>query len=245
MLVFNVNFEFSKDRAYEKIIYSIESNSPNYICVVDGNVLATAQKDILYREIINTSLLNICDGSSIALFTNWIYGTKFSAFTGPMIFKDLLYKDFKQLLLGNTSEILGLLKNKLKYDGCKIENYDFISLPFKSVEEFDYESIADNINRNSYDIIWVSLGAPKQEIFISKLTPLLKRGVVFAIGAAFNLILVEQRDTFVSAYMKKYHLGWCIRVAQEPKRIGGRAWNYLKLIPQLIYTEIVTKNKKN
>ena len=59
-------------------------------------------------------------------------------------------------------------------------------LPFVSVDEFDYELIAKKVNEEKPDIIWVSLGAPKQEIFMSKLLPFLQQGVMFGIGAAFN-----------------------------------------------------------
>lgn len=244
MYVFNIKFEFSKKVIFDTIFLCVKESMAKYVCVVDGNVLANVQQNISYRTIINNSLLNICDGSSIALFTNWIYGTHYSAFTGPMIFKELLYKNYKQLLLGNTTEILNLLKTKIQNDGYKISNYSFMSLPFREVEDFDYQSIADYINENSFDLIWVSLGAPKQEIFVSKLTPFLNRGVVFAIGAAFNLILDEKNESPFSIYLKRIYLGWVLRVISEPRRIGGRAWRYFKLIPKMIYLEIKKKNNK-
>lgn len=40
----------------------------------------------------------------------------------------------------------------------------FLELPFRKVEEFDYEGIAKTIEADGADIIWVALGAPKQEI---------------------------------------------------------------------------------
>ena len=68
-------------------------------------------------------------------------------------------------------------------------NIQAISLPFMPVENFDYQSIANKINKIEPDIIWVSLGAPKQEIFMNKIKPLLNHGVLFGIGAAFNFYI--------------------------------------------------------
>lgn len=244
MNIFNVIIEFDKQKLWRTIQQCIESHSKGYVCVVDGNVLANAHKVDWYREIINLSLLNICDGSSIALLTNLIYKTNYSAFTGPMIFKELLHKNYKQLLLGNTDEILNQIRAKLIKEGRDINNYGFKSLPFRTVDEFDYNAIAEEINESSYDIIWVSLGAPKQEIFVSRLTPLLNKGIVFAIGAAFNLILDEKEEAKLFSLMKRIHLGWLIRVAKEPKRIGSRAWKYFRILPELIFEEYRKKNKK-
>ena len=53
----------------------------------------------------------------------------------------------------------------------------------------DYKAIAQDINGFSPDLIWISLGAPKQEVFISKLYPYIDSGILVAIGAAFNLFL--------------------------------------------------------
>ncbi|MCS2525263.1 WecB/TagA/CpsF family glycosyltransferase [Bacteroides ovatus] len=54
------------------------------------------------------------------------------------------------------------------------------------VDQFDYPAIAKQINELHPDIVWVSLGAPKQETFIHNIFPCIEQGVLFGIGAAFN-----------------------------------------------------------
>ena len=129
----------------------------------------------------------------------------------------------------------------MEYD---IEQFKFESLPFRNVEDFDYFTIANKINEFNPDIIWVSLGAPKQEIFISKLYPFINKGVLFAIGAAFNLYLGNKTNRRAPKILRRLHLEWIFRVCQEPKRVGKRAWNYLILLPAMILEEI-PKSKIN
>ena len=62
----------------------------------------------------------------------------------------------------------------------------FLELPYMSVEEFDYANIAKEIETDEADIIWIALGAPKQEYFMDRLKPHLKRGVMIAVGAVFK-----------------------------------------------------------
>ena len=55
-----------------------------------------------------------------------------------------------------------------------------------SVESFNYDLISQKINDTKPDFIWVGLGAPKQEIFMSKLEPFINKGLMIGVGAAFN-----------------------------------------------------------
>ena len=57
------------------------------------------------------------------------------------------------------------------------------------------------------DIIWVALGAPKQEIFMNRLKPHLKKGVAIAIGAAFNFYSgMADAPQRCPEWMRKCHL---------------------------------------
>lgn len=235
---FNVKLEFDHEKLYQQIEESIASKQKGYVCVVDGNVLTMAQKNLQYREILNSSTVNTCDGSSIALLASLIHHKHFTALTGPELFSELVCKNFKQYFVGNTTE--NLLSLKLYFDklGYSADLFKFKELPFKDVEDFEYQIIANEINAFSPDIIWISLGAPKQEWFIAKLFPYINQGLLFAIGAAFNLFLGEKENKRAPKILRKVHLEWFFRVIQEPKRVGKRALSYLIILPRLIFEEI-------
>ena len=114
----------------------------------------------------------------------------------------------------------------------------FQTLPFKSVEDFDYKSIADDINNDNPDIIWVSLGAPKQEYFMFNLLPCLNRGIMFGFGATFNFnagkISKEKRAT---DWMRSLMLEWLYRAFERPEKNVPRYWSSLRLFLVLIYNE--------
>ena len=238
---FDIYIEFDKNKIVKKINDCIQQNLKGYVCIVDGNVLATTYKQKEYQDIINGALVNTCDGSSIALLAGTIHKSKFETYTGPDIFSKYVKENYKQYFLGNTDENLLRLKNRFVDLGYNTNNYKFVSLPYKKVEDFDYETIAKEVQLFSPDIIWVSLGAPKQEIFISKLYPYLDKGVLFAIGAAFNLFLGDDKNKRAPKLMRKMKLEWLFRVLQEPERVGKRALSYLIILPKLIIQEI--KNK--
>ena len=235
---FNIYLEFDRHKIDSTFLEAIEKKKKAYICVVDGNVLATAHKNDSYRAIINGGLVNLCDGSSIAMMAGKIHMKDLSTYTGPEFFSNFVNTNTKQYFLGNTVENLEKLKLNFLDSGYNLNNYDFEPLPFKNIEDFDYLAIAQHINAFSPNIIWVSLGAPKQEMFISKLLPYINSGVLVATGAAINLFLGENNNKRAPKFLQNLHLEWLYRVLQEPRRIGKRALNYLLLLPQLVYEEM-------
>ncbi|GHV47978.1 glycosyl transferase [Bacteroidia bacterium] len=241
---FNILLEFDKNLIHKSINKTIDCGQKGYVCVVDGNVLATATKKIEYREIVNNALVNICDGSSIALLAGIIHKEKLLSYTGPDIFFKYIQKSIKQYFLGNTMDNLNELRNKFAALDYDTSLFQFESLPFQGVEQFEYEKIATKINDFKPDIIWVSLGAPKQEVFISKLYLYINQGVLFAIGAAFNLFLDNDRNRRAPLWMRKIHLEWVYRLLKEPNKAWKRVINYVFLLPKLVITEIKNTNKK-
>jgi N-acetylglucosaminyldiphosphoundecaprenol N-acetyl-beta-D-mannosaminyltransferase len=240
---FNVLLEFDANKIRNKIEYNILHNKKGYVCVVDANVLTISKKDLSYRNIINNSIINTCDGSSIAFFAGLLHNNKFNTWSGPDIFTYYIKKNYKHLLLGSNNDIFNDIKCKLISNNINYDNIHFLPLPFKSVNDFDYFEIAHKVNEYKPDIIWVSLGAPKQEIFMSKLILLLNQGILFGIGAAFNFYTGKIKVPKLK--IANLNFTWLIRLFFEPKKQITRIIPYLLLLPILIYNEYYFIKKKN
>ena len=232
---FNVFLEFDHNRFHSVIKETIATKGKGYICVIDANVLTMAQNDFEYRSVLNNSMVNTCDGSSIAVMASWIHKTKFQALNGPEIFESYIEMPYKQVLLGNTEAIVERIKNTLISKGKEISFLHALPLPFVSVDEFDYVSIAAELNILKPDIIWVSLGAPKQEKFMFKLLPFLEDGVMFGIGAAFNFYIGELNVPRIKIGRLKFI--WLNRLYKEPGKLTIRLLRYLMKLPGLYLEE--------
>lgn len=240
MDVFNIKIEFDPKVLRDTIEHHIEENQKAYVCVVDANVLTIAQKDLKYREIVRNATVNTCDGSSISRMVNKIYGTDYHAYNGPEVFEYYIERPYKHVLLGNKASKVEQIKAKVREKGIELD-MQHVDVPFVSVEEFDYGSIAKQINELKPDIVWVSLGAPKQELFISNIFPYVNQGVFFGIGAAFNFYTGDLHNN--KKELGGLRLIWLERVFKEPKKQLRRVWNYLVMMPQ-IYRKEKEKLKK-
>lgn len=232
---FNIFLEFNHKVFYSFIENAIKDRNKGYVCVIDSNVLTMAQNNLPYQHVINNSLINTCDSSSIAILARWVHHQKYRALNGPEIFEYFIEKDYKHLLLGSTQEITDHIKEVLICKNMNDLNIQAIALPFMPVESFDYQSIAKKINKIEPDIIWVSLGAPKQEIFMNKLEPLLDHGVLFGIGAAFNFYIGKL--TVLRFKIGSLRFIWLNRLFNEPRKIAKRLLPYILSLPALYWDE--------
>ena len=167
-----------------------------------------------------------------------IHNRPFDSYIGADIFiKYIRMKRFRQYFLGNTPEVLDGLKKNLTLIDPAIASMQFETLPFRRVDEFDYPAIAAKINADNPDIIWVSLGAPKQEMFMSRLQPYLNRGIMFGFGAIFNFNAGVGNVRRAPQWLPSLRLEWLHRAFNEPQKNVPRYVNFLKILPRLIQEE--------
>jgi N-acetylglucosaminyldiphosphoundecaprenol N-acetyl-beta-D-mannosaminyltransferase len=233
---FNIFLEFDHKAFNNTIKNTINSKTKGYVCVVDANVLTMAQSNLSYLKVINEAMVNTCDGSSIASMAGMIHKQNFRALNGPQVFEKYIEKEYIQLLLGSTKETSNRIKNQLSIKGIKTGHLKLLPLPFLDINEFDFKTIAKEINLIKPDIIWVSLGAPKQEVFMNRILPYLDKGVMFGIGAAFNFYVGDLG-------MPTFHIGglrfiWLNRLINEPRKLIKRIVPYILIIPRLYLNEL-------
>ena len=138
--------------------------------------------------------------------------------------------------MGTSQAVLDGLKRNLKIINPDVAAMSFYELAFKHVDDFDYRDIAKRVNKDGADIVWVALGAPKQEIFMSKLKPYLQKGVMIAVGAAFKFYsgLEEKR---APEWVVKAHLEFLYRILCNPKKQMKRCAWIVATLPGLLYSE--------
>jgi N-acetylglucosaminyldiphosphoundecaprenol N-acetyl-beta-D-mannosaminyltransferase len=243
---FNVPFEFDHQKINDIIQQYIENNIPGYVCSVDLNNLISTNKNQVHLDALNNATANLCDSTWIPFFINRIYGTRYRNYAGADLFFEYVnMKKYRQFFLGSTPDVLDGLKIEMSKIDPTIKNMRFESLPFRKVEEFDYRQIATMINKDNPDIIWISLGAPKQEQFMGQLKPYLYRGMMLGVGAIFNFNCGQSSQKRAPRWVQKIKMEWLFRLIQEPKRLGKRALRTCPLFPGMIKEEIQKKLNKH
>ena len=241
-LCFNINYEPDKSEILSVINDRINSRTSGYICVADGNILTMVHKDLEYRKVVQGSIFSIVDSSWVPLFVKCIYGYEWEQYCGSQIFDEItkMHK-YRMYFLGSQQNVLDALRNNLAQIAPEISDMKFVELPFCNVEDFNYEGIAVKINRDNPDVIWISLGAPKQEQFAARLVKHLNRGVAIPVGAVFNFragLGIKRAPQ----WMVRMRLEFVYRLFSEPRKQLKRCYNIISTLPAIIWEEYRKKS---
>jgi len=91
--------------------------------------------------------------------------------------------------------------------------------PFRSLTLEEDRDVVEAIERSCADIVWVGLGAPKQDRWMFEHRKLLSVPVLIGVGAALIFIVGASR---APVWMRENGSEWLFRLAVEPRRLWKR-----------------------
>ena len=208
--------------------------------VIGGEFEIEVQQSYQMRNALPEDVVTYSSGRS-ALYNILAY-LKEKCGIKSVLFPDYLCESVYQMAEKNDMGVeFYALDEQLNPD---VKDMKFVELPFRDVEDFDYPSIAKMIEEDGAKIIWVALGAPKQEKFMNKLLPYLKSGVMIAVGAAFKFYSGTDEKR-CPKWIQKHHLEFVYRICQDPKKQLKRCFWIVATLPKLYYEEWKRKNAKS
>lgn len=94
-------------------------------------------------------------------------------------------------------------------------------------------------------VVWIGLGAPKQELWMQAVSARIPNVVFMGVGAAFDFLTDTKKRAPV--WMQKTGLEWLYRLIQEPRRLWRRYFVtnsrfILALIAEAFHPRGVQKN---
>ena len=122
---------------------------------------------------------------------------------------------------GNTEAVTKKMISKLKLEFPDINILGYACPPFLDLEKLLTDDYISDLKLQSPDIVWISLGFPKQEQFINKLKDEISLDSNFVgIGAVFEWVAgtkLKAPEIFANLGLE-----WIFRLFQEPKRLYKR-----------------------
>ena len=132
-------------------------------------------------------------------------------------------------LLGSTPEVLSKVRQKLSDDFPDLKVSGMLSPPFRLLSAEENEAIADQINKSMAGLVFVSLGCPKQELWMH--THRNRVGAVMVgLGGAFSVYAGVKQ--WAPEWVRNLGLEWLYRLMQEPRRLWKR---YAVTIPPFLW----------
>jgi N-acetylglucosaminyldiphosphoundecaprenol N-acetyl-beta-D-mannosaminyltransferase len=131
---------------------------------------------------------------------------------------------FTHYLLGGSEQCLRALEQRLTVEQPQVQIVGRRNGYFRPEES---GAIVEEINSLSPDFVWVGLGTPKQQEWIHRYKTEITRGVILAVGFAFDVNAGTKPDA--PEWMQRLGLTWVFRIASEPRRLLTRYLRYNSL----------------
>lgn len=201
------------------IMEHIQDLKGKYICVSNVHTTVMAYEDEHYRTVQNAAALALPDGKPLSVVSRKRGFKEAQRVTGPDLMLELFQKPFRHYFYGGREETLCILEKELREKYPDIQIAGMYSPPFRPLSEEEDREALDNINASGADILWVGLGAPKQENWMYAHQNQVN-ALMIGVGAGFDYHAGIIKRAPV--WMQKCSLEWLYRLLQDPKRLWKR-----------------------
>jgi len=195
---------------------SISADEKHFITVQNANKMYLSKKFPVLKEAIEKSSV-ILPENAINMGMRWLRRPlKQRNMGGVHIMKELLeYANKNGLsvyLLGASKENLHILIQVINTKYPQIIVQGFRDGYFRSEEE---RLIAEDIGVKKPNFLFVGMGSPKQELFISRNLSYLNTNIMLGVGGSFNVIAGIEKP---APRWTKYGLEWIYRSFIDPRK---------------------------
>ncbi len=194
-----------------------------YVCICNAHSVVTAGQDPAFGAVVGQADMATPDGAPVAWMMRKLGFANQQRINGP----DLMWKYCAEAaqrnesiyLYGGTEETLTVLQAKLAAAFPTLRMAGAYSPPFRALTSAEDAAVVERINASGAGTVWVSLGCPKQELWMAAHRGRIQ-AVMIGVGAAFDY----HAGTIQRAplWMQNAGLEWLYRLVSEPRRLWKR-----------------------
>ena len=194
-----------------------------YVCICNVHSVITSRHDAAFGQALEHADMCTADGMPVTWMLRHIGFPDQQRINGP----DLMWRYCALaeqrgepiFFYGNTEHTLATLSQKLLQAFPRLQIAGTYAPPFRALTAAEDAAIVERINASGARIVFVSLGCPKQELWMAGMRGRID-AVMIGVGAAFDY----HAGTLKRAplWMQQNGLEWFYRLCAEPRRLWKR-----------------------
>ena len=201
----------------------VRARESRYVCICNAHSVVMAGQNALFRRAIEAADMATPDGAPVAWMLRQLGQRQQQRINGP----DLMWRycaqvagtDASVYLYGSTPDTLQRLRQQLHAAFPSLVIAGMRSPPFRPLSADEDAADVAAINASGAGLVWVSLGCPKQELWMAAHAGRVQ-AVMVGVGAAFDFHAGTVARA--PAWMRTHGLEWLHRFASEPRRLWRR-----------------------
>ena len=225
------------DQAIEIVESYINTGKHHHIITLNAEILYNAQSDEKLKAIIQQADLVTADGAGIVWASNHLGDPVPQRVTGIDLMEALVKvaaeKGWKLYFFGAAPGVAELAAENLQK---KHKNLKIVGTKdgYRSSKQMP-ELLAD-IKEKKPDILFVALGAPRQEFWIKEHKELLQVPVAIGVGGSFDVLAGKVKRA--PKIFQQLHAEWLYRLLKEP-------WRYKRMMALPKFILKIMQEKRN
>jgi N-acetylglucosaminyldiphosphoundecaprenol N-acetyl-beta-D-mannosaminyltransferase len=219
----SININTGAYRHFVDELVEMSGKTSTYTCIANVHMLVEAYSNASFASIVNNADMITPDGMPLTWGLKLLHGVRQDRVAGMDLLPDLLEEAQRKMIpvyfYGGTESMLARIRENIPmlYPALKIAG--MFSPPFRELSAAELGLTAQFINKSGAKIVFVILGCPKQEVWMSKMKNKIK-GTMIGVGGALPVLLGIQKRAPV--WMQRNGLEWLFRLGQEPRRLFKR-----------------------
>jgi N-acetylglucosaminyldiphosphoundecaprenol N-acetyl-beta-D-mannosaminyltransferase len=194
-----------------------------YVCIATVNNVIEAYDDPAYRQVMDGADLVTPDGVPLVWALRLLGVDGATRVYGPDL-TPILCERAAALgvpvgFYGGAPEVLEAMAANLLRRHPALQVAYLHSPPFRPLTPDEEARVVADINRSGARILFVGLGAPKQERWMAEHKDAVA-AVMIGVGAAFDFLAGRKRQA--PAILQRLGLEWLFRLLNEPRRLWRR-----------------------
>ena len=220
----------SMAQALEKIVASAQGSEKQSFAFVNADCLNRATRNAAYGRVLSRQSMVFADGSGIRMAGLMrginVVGNVNGTDMFPLLCKEASEKGLSIFLLGSAPGVADTVAKNMMQQFPALKIAGTQDGYFKAEET---EQVINAINASSADILFVAMGAPRQEMWIETHHARLLPSVAIGVGGLFDFY--SGRISRAPVWLREAGFEWIWRFLQEPLRMWRRyfIWNPLFL----------------
>lgn len=227
--------------AVAEIVQGAAQRSGGFVCTPNVDYVVKSRRDVQFREAIQAARLRVPDGMWI-VYASRIAGRPLRAtVTGrlllPAVAIQAAPRGLRLALFGAGPGVATRAAELLRqtYPGLEVVAAVTPPTPLVIGSESDERAVTE-LSAANPDVVFVGLGAPKQEIWMARHGGALGGAVLVGVGAALDVTAGRFREA--PHWMTRWGFEWLWRLALEPRRLARR---YLVDDPWILWWALRTR----
>lgn len=216
----------------------MRSQVPHHVITANPEIVMMAQENQRLRNIIEAADLVTCDGTGIVwasqFFSDFPAKERVTGFDLTLRLLTLCEKEgFSVYFLGTTPAIIDAAVAKIRQEWPALTIKGYHHGYFRGDDE---NNVLADIRDKKPNILFVALGAPKQEYWISDHLPTLPVNMAMGVGGTFDVLSGTMKRAPV--VWQRLRLEWLYRLVQQPSR-----WRRMLVLPKFVMNVLKSKKK--